>query len=71
MGNVYTHTVTAVGEKDIKTTRDFLIEKGLNYIESPTIVTEYGDGKMFVWFEQSCENIENLMSKLGGKYEKN
>lgn len=70
MGNVYTHTVTAIGKRDIETTRDFLIEKGLNYIESPFIDTEYGDGKMFVWFEQSCDNIETLMTKLGGKYEK-
>lgn len=69
--NVYTHTVTAVGGKDIETTRDFLIEKGLNYIESPVIVTENGDGKMFIWFEQDCENIETLMTKLGGRYERN
>lgn len=70
--NVYTHTVTAVGVGDIETTRDFLIEKGLNYIESPVIVTENGDGgKMFIWFEQDCENIETLMTKLGGRYERN
>lgn len=71
MGNVYTHTVTAVGVGDIETTRNFLIEKGLNYIESPFIDTEDGEAKMFVWFEQDCENIENLMRMLGGKYKKN
>lgn len=69
--NVYTHTVTAVGEKDIETTRNFLIEKGLNYIESPFIDTEDGTAKMFIWFAESCDDIENLMRMLGGKYEKN
>lgn len=70
MGNVYTHTVKAA-KKDIEVTRDFLIEKGLNYIESPMIEMEDGsDGKIFIWFATSCDDMEELMEKIGGKYEK-
>ena len=36
MGNVYKHEVRAA-KKDIEVTRDFLIGKGVNYIESPMI----------------------------------